>query len=60
MHCESKSHLDQAKSLKSQSRLSFSTQSREDIKRMKAELQMAVLTTIPQMYLYQYMIDSHL
>ena len=38
------SHLDQAKLLKSQSRWSFSTHSHEDIKRMEAELQMAVLT----------------
>ena len=44
MHCKSKSHLEQAKSLKSQSRLSFSSQAQDDMKRTEAELQMAVLT----------------
>ena len=45
MHCESKSHLEQAKLLKSQTRLSFHcVGSEEDVKRTTAELQMAVLT----------------
>ena len=45
MHCESKSHLEQAKLLKSQTRLSFHCiGSEEDVKRTTAELQMAVLT----------------
>ena len=44
MHGESKSHLNQAKSLKSQTRLSFSSQAQGDMQRMEAELRMAVLT----------------
>ena len=44
MHCNSKSHLDQAKSLKSQPKLTFNTHSSKDLKRTEAELQMAVLT----------------
>ena len=44
MHCESKSHLDQVKLLKSQPKLSFTRYSEEAPKRTEAELQMAVLT----------------
>ena len=45
MHCESKSHLEQAKLQKSQTKLSFKCiSSDEDLKRTTAELQMAVLT----------------
>ena len=44
VHCESKNHTDQAKSLRSQLRLSFNTQAQDDIKRIEAELHMAVLT----------------
>ena len=45
-HCESKSHLDQAKLMKSQTRLSFQKPPNptETLKRTEAELQMAVLT----------------
>lgn len=43
-HCKSKTHLSQAKSLKYQPRLTFDMQSRDDLKRTEAELQMAVLT----------------
>ncbi len=43
-HCKTNSHLDHAKSLKSQPKLSFTMQSSEDLRRTEAELQMAVLT----------------
>lgn len=45
MHCKSKSHLEQAKALNAQPKLSFQPQSTsEDLKRTEAELRMAVLT----------------
>ena len=46
MHCESKSHLEQAKLQKSQPELAFrcSAASDEGINRTTVELQMAVLT----------------
>ena len=47
MHCKSKSHLDQAKALRAQPKLSFqSAQSNEELIRTEAELKMAVLTAI--------------
>ena len=47
MHCMSKSHLDQAKALRAQPKLSFqSAQSNEELIRTEAELKMAVLTAI--------------
>ena len=44
MHCECKSHLEQAKSLKSQPRLCFASQAQNDAKKIEAELHMTVLT----------------
>ena len=44
MHCECKSHLEQAKSLKSQPRLCFASQAQNDAKKIEAELHMAVST----------------
>ena len=44
LHCKSRSHLDQSKSLKSQPKLTFNIQSNEDLKRTEAEVRMAVLT----------------
>lgn len=44
-HCSSQSHLEQASAMKSQSKLSFSLPySSENLKRMEAEVKMAVLT----------------
>ena len=44
MHRECKSHLEQAKSLKSQPRLCFASQAQNYAKKIEAELHMAVLT----------------
>lgn len=44
-HCSTQCHLDQAKAIKSQSKLSFSSpSSNENLKRTEAEVRMAVLT----------------
>ena len=43
-HCQSNSHLEQAKALKDQPKLSFEVHSDEDLQRTEAELQLAVLT----------------
>jgi len=43
-HCQSNSHLEQAKALKAQPKLSFKVHSDEDLQRTEAELHLAVLT----------------
>ena len=43
-HCQSNSHLEQAKALKDKPKLSFEVHSDEDLQRTEAELQLAVLT----------------
>ena len=42
-HCSTQCHLDQAVAMKSQSKLSFSSPSIENLKRTEAEVRMAVL-----------------
>ena len=55
-HCKTQGHQDKAKSLQSQSRLTFSnpTASDEVLKRTEAEVRMAVLTVT---FLWLFMIN---